>query len=546
MDNGKIAVATSSGQQVVETDMVIVWKGGQLSFTKLPIRRVVHLIWTNLEVGDERLKEKYTVDVKIRDTIVSSKIYTYGETPTLPSVAEILEAYGYNKNNREIGGETKNLLYSDVLGYTSTPTAVEGPQTYNFELVDRVYSIKLTDVRDENNSALPEAIELTAPFGGKFAVPDMKATGILNGQSLFMKLEPMDSTIRPVNSVIDETYAVQLLSSDVTYSAKYADTAVTVTYVFVTFDGEKVTNGQQVIDRFTAPTFDYEAYANAQGYTVHRPDPRANDTASSDTTLTFECTRVAPYTITYEFPGQFVNGYTPPIEYLNEYIELPSMEFAYYYDKNPSSEVHFLDSWYDNPEGEGEPITHISPDDCGNKTLYAFYRGGKWAVIEKKYGTILSFYSSSDRFAFYWPTSGSGLVPFHLNSIKGFRDGYVLGGWVDYYGNPAECLDDAFEAYWNSMNGTFFTLIMNWVPIQHQITYVTDGGVIEYETETNGKYLRGYHSDYALELPIWPKKDGHTFAGWYDNDQFTGEPITRIEAGETGDKTFYAKWIPLP
>ena len=37
-------------------------------------------------------------------------------------------------------------------------------------------------------------------------------------------------------------------------------------------------------------------------------------------------------------------------------------------------------------------------------------------------------------------------------------------------------------------------------------------------------------------------KDGYVFAGWYDNAELNGEPVTVIEQGSTGDKTFYAKW----
>ncbi|MBO5223114.1 MAG: InlB B-repeat-containing protein, partial [Clostridia bacterium] len=35
--------------------------------------------------------------------------------------------------------------------------------------------------------------------------------------------------------------------------------------------------------------------------------------------------------------------------------------------------------------------------------------------------------------------------------------------------------------------------------------------------------------------------DGYEFKGWYDNAQFEGDPITRIEEGSTEDKEFYAK-----
>lgn len=38
-----------------------------------------------------------------------------------------------------------------------------------------------------------------------------------------------------------------------------------------------------------------------------------------------------------------------------------------------------------------------------------------------------------------------------------------------------------------------------------------------------------------------PEKAGHTFAGWYENADFTGEAVMTPETGETGT-TYYAKW----
>ncbi|MBR0164729.1 MAG: InlB B-repeat-containing protein [Lachnospiraceae bacterium] len=39
-----------------------------------------------------------------------------------------------------------------------------------------------------------------------------------------------------------------------------------------------------------------------------------------------------------------------------------------------------------------------------------------------------------------------------------------------------------------------------------------------------------------------PRRDGHTFGGWYDNAAFNGSPVTEIPAGSSGDKQFFAKW----
>ena len=49
----------------------------------------------------------------------------------------------------------------------------------------------------------------------------------------------------------------------------------------------------------------------------------------------------------------------------------------------------------------------------------------------------------------------------------------------------------------------------------------------------------------VFNLPIAladASKVGYTFAGWYDNAEFAGEPVTEIAANSYGDITLYAKW----
>ncbi len=40
-----------------------------------------------------------------------------------------------------------------------------------------------------------------------------------------------------------------------------------------------------------------------------------------------------------------------------------------------------------------------------------------------------------------------------------------------------------------------------------------------------------------------PTRDGYTFAGWYTNANYTGDPITELDINRTGNITLYAKWI---
>lgn len=54
-----------------------------------------------------------------------------------------------------------------------------------------------------------------------------------------------------------------------------------------------------------------------------------------------------------------------------------------------------------------------------------------------------------------------------------------------------------------------------------------------------------YTIEAAVTLPTaddFETRDGATFAGWFENAAFTGDPITTIAKGSTGAKTFYAKW----
>lgn len=48
-----------------------------------------------------------------------------------------------------------------------------------------------------------------------------------------------------------------------------------------------------------------------------------------------------------------------------------------------------------------------------------------------------------------------------------------------------------------------------------------------------------YKANTTATLPI-PTYASHTFDGWYDNSDLTGEPITQIAM--TSNKTVYAKW----
>lgn len=57
----------------------------------------------------------------------------------------------------------------------------------------------------------------------------------------------------------------------------------------------------------------------------------------------------------------------------------------------------------------------------------------------------------------------------------------------------------------------------------------------------NGGTLPEFSLVAGAALPI-PFKTGYTFAGWYENPEFSGNPVTDIPTNSTENLNFYAKW----
>jgi uncharacterized repeat protein (TIGR02543 family) len=80
------------------------------------------------------------------------------------------------------------------------------------------------------------------------------------------------------------------------------------------------------------------------------------------------------------------------------------------------------------------------------------------------------------------------------------------------------------------------TLTAQWSPETYDVTLNTNGGTI------NSGNVTSYTYGVATNLPTDVTKTGSTFAGWYADSQFSGEPVTAIAAGEYGDREYFAKW----
>ena len=111
--------------------------------------------------------------------------------------------------------------------------------------------------------------------------------------------------------------------------------------------------------------------------------------------------------------------------------------------------------------------------------------------------------------------------------------GHTFKGWYDnenLTGSPVTAISDTEtgnKEYWAKWEANAYTVTLN-----------TNGGTI------NSGNVTGYTYGVGATLPTAGDMTytGHTFKGWYDNENLTGSPVTAIGNTETGNKEYWAKW----
>ena len=102
--------------------------------------------------------------------------------------------------------------------------------------------------------------------------------------------------------------------------------------------------------------------------------------------------------------------------------------------------------------------------------------------------------------------------------------------WLDGNGNSYEPGD--------SVPADVTTLTVQWTAPTYTVTLHANGGTI------NSGNVTGYTYGVGATLPTADDMTytGHTFKGWYDNENLTGSPVTAIGGTEMGNKEYWAKW----
>ena len=221
------------------------------------------------------------------------------------------------------------------------------------------------------------------------------------------------------------------------------------------------------------------------------------------------------YTISYELNGGKLSGQATSYTGAEDVV-LVAPTFAGY---------EFA-GWYESADFSGAKVEKIAAGSTGNKTFYA-----KWTLVEytvsyelnggSMTGAVEAYNVESEDIALVAPT----------------KEGYTFLGWyesADFAGSKVEKIvagstgNKTFYAKWESEevedDGVY------------DVKYVIYGGSM-----VNATYTYDGSVDVAMPTVL---RVGYSFKGWYDNAEFTGSKVEKIAAGETGDKTYYAKWQP--
>lgn len=297
-----------------------------------------------------------------------------------------------------------------------------------------------------------------------------------------------------------------------------------------------------------------------------------------------------PITYSVEFDSNLPDVSVEKTEYT---IETDTFELPVLDNKNG----YGFEGWYDNNEYKGESYTKIDEGSHGDKKLYA-----KWQLINYQ----ITYKLNGGTFEYNNDTYTIETERFKINNPT--KKGYIFLGWTsdkNKYPNKNVWIEKGstgnktytanwspteYSIYYNldggtvsNSNRTNYTIETstfkinnptkkhynfigwteetskkpikdisikqgstgdknykaNWEPVQYIITYNLNGGKLqkndikEFNIETK-----------TFNLPT-PQKDGYEFVGWYDNQELTGENISKIEKGTTGNKTYYAKWSTI-
>lgn len=242
-----------------------------------------------------------------------------------------------------------------------------------------------------------------------------------------------------------------------------------------------------------------------------------------------------PETTTYKLTLHLNGGTIAEGENITEFEEKTTVALPV-----PERAGYTFEGWYDNEDFNGNKHVQIRKFDAtSDKEFWA-----KWSAVEDEapqtYTVTLhlnggSFKSGYENITSY--TTGTAvklpLLELHNHNFDGwYEDNNLTQGPVSEI--PATATGDKdYYAKWTEIAEP------DDKPLTYSVTFQTNGGIIK----SGGFDSYTYGEEKALPTDV--EKSGYKFDGWYIDSSFGGSSVTAISATDSGNKTFYAKWVSL-
>lgn len=120
------------------------------------------------------------------------------------------------------------------------------------------------------------------------------------------------------------------------------------------------------------------------------------------------------------------------------------------------------------------------------------------------------------------------------------RTGYLFKGWtLTANSSTVDYNDKANISALTKEKDGIVTLYAVWENEKYAVTFNNITDAVVSQGELFDEYTYDEENDTTLPTLI---KEGSRFLGWYEDNECSGTPITKIPALSTGSKSFYAKW----
>ena len=191
---------------------------------------------------------------------------------------------------------------------------------------------------------------------------------------------------------------------------------------------------------------------------------------------------------------------------------------------SPTKDGYVFKGWYtssDNGTTLSDTAFDFATAITQNTTLYA-----KWEVLPPNSYTVTFDSNGGSEVESLVVTGGEKAT----EPTSPTKTGYTFAGW--YNGETAYDFSTAVTAD--------ITLTAKWTAIVYTMTYELNDGAWAADYTATASYT----VEDEISLPDAEKltRTGYGFGGWYETSELTGEAISKITVGTTGNKSFYAKW----